>query len=112
MKTISGKISSTKAVSLSKAAKILSNFVVSEHEATPAVTAYLKRTSAAFNELVDVHKDLKSDRKRKRHSRSTTEEVETDHNNEVNQAAAAVVSENSSKKKHKEKKEKKRKDVN
>ena len=68
MKTVSGKIISTKAISLSKAAKVLSNFVAAETGASDAVSAYLRRASASFNELVQFHKDLKlskSDRKLK-----------------------------------------------
>ncbi|KAK9062914.1 hypothetical protein SSX86_020104 [Deinandra increscens subsp. villosa] len=52
MKTVTGKIVSTKPVNLSKAAKILSNFVNSDNGASQPVAAYLRRASAAFNELV------------------------------------------------------------
>ncbi|KAI3794178.1 hypothetical protein L1987_36807 [Smallanthus sonchifolius] len=52
MKTVSGKIVSTKPVNLSKAANILSNFVTSDNGASQPVAAYLRRASAAFNELV------------------------------------------------------------
>ncbi|XP_057475049.1 uncharacterized protein LOC130763113 [Actinidia eriantha] len=60
MKTVSGQIISTKAISLSKAAKVLSNFVAAENGASDAVSAYLRRASASFDELVQFHKDLKS----------------------------------------------------
>ncbi|PSR95152.1 Neurofilament light polypeptide like [Actinidia chinensis var. chinensis] len=60
MKTVSGQIISTKAISLSKAAKVLSNFVAAETGASDAVSAYLRRASASFDELVQFHKDLKS----------------------------------------------------
>ncbi|KAI3722737.1 hypothetical protein L2E82_33799 [Cichorium intybus] len=52
MKTVSGKIVSTKPVNLSKAANILSNFVTSDNGASQSVSAYLRRASVAFNELV------------------------------------------------------------
>ncbi|KAI3782936.1 hypothetical protein L2E82_12995 [Cichorium intybus] len=51
MKTVSGKIVSMKAVNLSKAANILSNFVTSDNGASQSVSAYLRRASVAFNEL-------------------------------------------------------------
>ncbi|GFY99210.1 hypothetical protein Acr_13g0006110 [Actinidia rufa] len=54
--------------SLSKAAKVLSSFVAAETGTCDAVSAYLRRASASFNELVQFHKDLKhskSDRKLK-----------------------------------------------
>ena len=68
MKTVSGEIISTKAISLSKAAKVLSNFVAAETGASDAVSAYLRRASASFDELVQFHKYMKyskSDRKMK-----------------------------------------------
>ncbi|XP_023745552.1 uncharacterized protein LOC111893714 [Lactuca sativa] len=52
MKTVSGKIVSLKPVNLSKAANILSKFVTSENGASQPVSAYLRRASVAFNELV------------------------------------------------------------
>ncbi|KAD7479291.1 hypothetical protein R6Q59_008163 [Mikania micrantha] len=52
MKTVTGRIVSTKPVTLSKAANILSNFVSSNNGASQPVTAYLRRASAAFDELV------------------------------------------------------------
>ncbi|KAH9618843.1 hypothetical protein KSS87_010145 [Heliosperma pusillum] len=57
MKTVSGKVVSTEPISLSRAAKLISVFTASDNEASPAFSAYLKRTSAAFNELVYLHKD-------------------------------------------------------
>lgn len=70
MKTISGKVVSSKPVSLYKAARILSKFASSDNGASPAFAAYLKRASASFNELVQLHKELKGsspERKRKEH---------------------------------------------
>ncbi|XP_052190959.1 uncharacterized protein LOC127800409 [Diospyros lotus] len=59
MKTISGKVVSTKPISLSKAAKVLSNFVTIETGASQAVSAYLRRALVSFNELVQFHQELK-----------------------------------------------------
>ncbi|KAI4295469.1 hypothetical protein L6164_035514 [Bauhinia variegata] len=70
MKTILGKVFSTKTVTLSEAAKFLSNFVSSENGASQAINAYLNRASGSFNELKKLHKELQSshsDKKRKRH---------------------------------------------
>ena len=80
MKTISGKAISSKAVSLSKAAKILSKFVSAENGASQAISAYLHQTSAAFNELNQLHKELKASRlghKHKRHRSETYNGSET-----------------------------------
>ncbi|GAB4824329.1 hypothetical protein Ancab_007217 [Ancistrocladus abbreviatus] len=76
MRTVSGTIVSSKPVSLSKAAKILSEFASFDNGASPAFAAYLKRSSASFNELVHLHKELKgsgSERKGKRKYHSQDE---------------------------------------
>ncbi|KAI4298287.1 hypothetical protein L6164_031864 [Bauhinia variegata] len=73
MKTIKGNAFSTKPISLSKAAKFLSNFVSSENGASQAINAYLHRASASFNELKKVHKDLNSSYSDKKHKRHTPE---------------------------------------
>ncbi|KAL6979264.1 hypothetical protein U1Q18_020929 [Sarracenia purpurea var. burkii] len=59
MKIVSGKVTSTK-ISLSKAAKILSNFEAAETGASQVVSTYLSRASFSFNDLVQFHKDLKA----------------------------------------------------
>lgn len=64
MKTVSGKIVSTKPVILSKAATILSNFVTIENGASQSVSTYLRRASVAFNELVYFKKHHKLKKKR------------------------------------------------
>ncbi|XP_010260126.1 PREDICTED: uncharacterized protein LOC104599327 [Nelumbo nucifera] len=69
MKTVSGSLVSSKPISLSKAASVLSSFVSAETGASQAVSAYLRRASDAFNELVQFHRELKagrSERKRKK----------------------------------------------
>ncbi|XP_055961153.1 uncharacterized protein LOC130014584 isoform X2 [Mercurialis annua] len=55
MKTISGKLISSTPVSISKAAAILSKFAASENGSSQAVTAYLRRATAAFDELARPH---------------------------------------------------------
>ncbi|KAK9727296.1 hypothetical protein RND81_05G272000 [Saponaria officinalis] len=59
MKTVSGKVVSCQQISLSRAAKYISRFTTSDNEASPAFAAYLRRTSAAFNHLVQLHKEYK-----------------------------------------------------
>lgn len=71
MKTVSGKVVSTKPISLSKATKVLSNFVTIETGASQAVSAYLRRALVSFSELAQFHKELKgskSDQKIKNHA--------------------------------------------
>ncbi|TXG73954.1 hypothetical protein EZV62_002533 [Acer yangbiense] len=65
MKTVTGRVLSTKPISISKAASILSNFVSAETGASQAVCAYLRRTSISFHELSQLHKELKPNRKQK-----------------------------------------------
>lgn len=65
MKSVKGEVLSTTPISISKAAKILSKFVYADTGASQAVCAYLRRTSASFNELNQLHKELKSHRKHK-----------------------------------------------
>lgn len=60
LKPISGQVVSSKPISLPKAAKILSKFVTVENGASHAISAYLQRTSTAFDELVHLHKELKA----------------------------------------------------
>ncbi|XP_044482100.1 uncharacterized protein LOC123208639 [Mangifera indica] len=65
MKTITGKVLSTSSIPLSKASSILSKFANADTNASPALCAYLRRASVAFNELSQLHKELKSNRKSK-----------------------------------------------
>lgn len=84
MKTISGNCVSSKQVSLSKAAKILSKFVDAENGASHVIGAYLHRASAAFNELNEFHKELKSSHShKKKHKRHRTEEGDHDDSGRV-----------------------------
>ncbi|XP_057548130.1 uncharacterized protein LOC130826565 [Amaranthus tricolor] len=62
MNRVKGQVVSSKPVSFSKAARILSKFVSSDNEASPAFAAYLKRAMGSFNELVQLHKDCKNSR--------------------------------------------------
>ncbi|KAJ0084097.1 hypothetical protein Patl1_30812 [Pistacia atlantica] len=65
MKTVTGRVLSTTPISLSKATSILSKFVNADTNASPALCAYLRRASVSFNELSQLHKELKSSRKHK-----------------------------------------------
>ncbi|CAK9184825.1 unnamed protein product [Ilex paraguariensis] len=78
MKTVSGEVVYTKPTSLSKAAKILINFVSFDNGVPYNVSAYLSRALVSFNELVQFHKELKakpSDRKHKKHRVSNLNDV-------------------------------------
>ncbi|XP_022732364.1 protein MNN4 [Durio zibethinus] len=78
MKTVTGKILSSTAISVSSAAKIISNFAATDNGASQAVSAYLRRSSASFSELKQLHRELrkpsKSDRKHKKSKSETTVE--------------------------------------
>lgn len=78
MKTVTGKIVSSTPISVSKAAKIIANFAATDNGASQAVSAYLRRASASFNELKQLHREiqkpLKSGRKHKRSKSETTVE--------------------------------------
>ncbi|XP_027332548.1 vicilin-like seed storage protein At2g18540 isoform X1 [Abrus precatorius] len=73
MKTISGHCVSLKEISLSKAAKILSKFVSADNGASHVIGAYLHRASVSFNELDQLHKELKSSHSQKKHKSRTVE---------------------------------------
>ncbi|GAB2214698.1 hypothetical protein Droror1_Dr00019060 [Drosera rotundifolia] len=59
-KSVSGTVVSSRPVSLSKAAKILSDFATMDNGVSPAMTAYLKLAVGSFNDLVMFHKELKA----------------------------------------------------
>ncbi|KAF5768838.1 hypothetical protein HanXRQr2_Chr14g0641211 [Helianthus annuus] len=75
MKTVSGRIVSTKPLSLSKAAYVLSNFVSSDNGASQPVAAYLRRASAAFDELAYFKKHIKSKKYSSKDDVSTKSDV-------------------------------------
>ncbi|KAF5930916.1 hypothetical protein HYC85_031789 [Camellia sinensis] len=103
MKTISGNVTSTKPISLSKASKILSNFVTAETGASHAVSAYLKRASASFNELVQFHKELKASKPDRRLKNNVQDHpLKYEHNSEEEYEEDGVG------KKHKKKKKKRK----
>lgn len=60
MKTVTGRVTSEKPISLSKAATLLSSFVSSETDASQDVAAYLRRASDAFTELKSFHREIRS----------------------------------------------------
>ncbi|KAM7257353.1 hypothetical protein ACFE04_013094 [Oxalis oulophora] len=87
MKTISCKEVSRAPISLSKAASILSEFSNADNGAPHAVTAYLRRSSAAFNELVQLRKELKpkSNEYEINHKRKKKKQEDEEVNNRASQ---------------------------
>ncbi|KAA8549532.1 hypothetical protein F0562_001450 [Nyssa sinensis] len=75
MKTVSGKVVSTKPLSLSQAATVLSTFAAAETGASQAVSTYLRRASASFNELVQFHKELNASRSDLKHNKNRLENI-------------------------------------
>ncbi|XP_038902882.1 probable xyloglucan galactosyltransferase GT11 [Benincasa hispida] len=67
MKTVTGSVVSSKPISISKAASTLSSFLSVDNGASQALCAYLRRASASFNELKQLHKELKSSRSVRKH---------------------------------------------
>ncbi|CAK9314457.1 unnamed protein product [Citrullus colocynthis] len=67
MKTVTGTVVSSKPISISKAASTLSSFLSVDNGASQALCAYLRRASASFNELKQLHKELKSSRSVRKH---------------------------------------------
>lgn len=72
MKTITGHCESSKEISVSKASKILSKFVSADNGASHVINAYLLRASTAFNELNQLHKELKPAQSHRKNRRSHT----------------------------------------
>lgn len=77
---ISGRVVSRKAISLSRAAKLISRFAAVENGSSPAVSIYLHRTSDAFNHLLQFHSKAKNlnteltDEKKKNRKRKKIDE--------------------------------------
>ncbi|XP_078171094.1 uncharacterized protein LOC144565259 [Carex rostrata] len=59
MSAVTGSIVSSKSISLSRAARTLRKFVESDTAAKPDIAAYLRRTAAAFNDLIEFHNKIK-----------------------------------------------------
>ncbi|KAG7010591.1 hypothetical protein SDJN02_27385, partial [Cucurbita argyrosperma subsp. argyrosperma] len=84
MKTVTGSIVSSKPISISKAASTLSSFLSVDNGASKAICAYLRRASASFNELKQLHKELKSsrsDRKHRHHGSEASNDPEASRDN-------------------------------
>lgn len=64
-KTVTGKLVSTKPISLSNAARYISRFTSDNHRASQAVSVYLQRASDSFNSLVQFRKKLKGSHSRR-----------------------------------------------
>jgi hypothetical protein len=91
MKTVTGKITDSTPVSISKAASILSKFVSSENGASQALNAYLRRATAAFDELSRLHS--KSDRRKHKKDSSLIRSVEASQSELVNNSEQMVKKE-------------------
>ncbi|URD93585.1 hypothetical protein MUK42_01389 [Musa troglodytarum] len=63
MRAVTGTVVSSKRISLSKASAVLSRFAANQNAARPEVAAYVRRTSAAFDELVRFHHEIRAARK-------------------------------------------------
>ncbi|KAG8389320.1 hypothetical protein BUALT_Bualt02G0217100 [Buddleja alternifolia] len=55
MRKMSGKLVSSKRISLSRSAILKSHFASVENGSSPTVSMYLQRTAGAFNHLADFH---------------------------------------------------------
>ncbi|GLU11711.1 hypothetical protein SLE2022_284370 [Rubroshorea leprosula] len=70
MITGTGGVISATPVSLSKAAKVVSNFVAIENGASQAISAYIRRAAVSFNELNQIHREIeKSSKSEKKHKK-------------------------------------------
>lgn len=62
MRAVTGSVVSSAPVSLKRAAAIISNFVVADTGARPEISVYSSRASRAFNELLELHREIRSSR--------------------------------------------------
>ncbi|KAK1280597.1 hypothetical protein QJS04_geneDACA004679 [Acorus gramineus] len=78
MKPVSGFTGSSNSISLKRSSAVLSRFMSSETRTSNEVSAYLRRASDAFEELLDFHDRLMegSDRRSRRRRRRTSSEAE------------------------------------
>ncbi|KAL7247605.1 hypothetical protein ACSBR2_002510 [Camellia fascicularis] len=109
MKTVSGEVISTKPISLSKSAKVLSNFVSADTGGSQAVSSYLTRASASFNALVQFHKELKNCKFDHIESTNNENPVKYEHKSEENEVGLTVedsVGSHSARKRHKQSRKK------
>ncbi|KAK7310719.1 hypothetical protein RJT34_08403 [Clitoria ternatea] len=94
MKTVTGRCDSSKDVSLSKAAKIIAKFVSADNGASHAINAYLRRASASFNELNQLHKEIKSPHShKKKHKRRRADNAGDEGGGVVENSVPGVKSE-------------------
>ncbi|KMZ67671.1 hypothetical protein ZOSMA_25G00580 [Zostera marina] len=66
MKPIIGVVVSSKDVTLSQVASVLTKFLTADTGADQDMLAYLRRASTAFDELVDLHAEIKARTERPR----------------------------------------------
>ncbi|KAF5470617.1 hypothetical protein F2P56_011121 [Juglans regia] len=92
MKTVSGKVLSSKPISLKKATSILSTFASADNGASPAICAYLRRALASFKELRHHEKEVGTRRSERKHERPKQEVVSEVEAVPVNPTRSAEVS--------------------
>lgn len=63
MRAVRGWVTSSEPASLKKAARIISAFAARDNHASQAVTSYLKRAAASFNDLLLLHRELRRSRR-------------------------------------------------
>ncbi|KAI8013756.1 hypothetical protein LOK49_LG05G01206 [Camellia lanceoleosa] len=97
--------SPSKTISLSKVAKVLSNFISAEIGGSQAVFSYLTRASASFNALVQFHKELKNSKFDHIESTNNEKPMKYEHKSEENKVGLIVkgsVRSHSARKRHKQ----------
>ena len=82
MKMVTGEITASSPVKIAKAASILSKFVSTDNGASQALNAYLRRATAAFDELARLHS--KSDRMKHKRDSAPDQRVEVSQSALVN----------------------------
>ncbi|KAG5233337.1 neurofilament light polypeptide [Salix suchowensis] len=101
MKTVTGKITKSTPVTIAKAASILSKFVSTDTGASQALNAYLRRATAAFDELARLHS--KSDRRKHKRDSAPDQRVERRLKMEVKEEGNAAEEETGRRRKAKKK---------
>ncbi|KAK3012632.1 hypothetical protein RJ639_008588 [Escallonia herrerae] len=91
MKSISGRVTSSKPISLSKAAETLTNFASSDNGASQAVSTYLKRAAAEFTELAHFHKLLNSSHSGRKPPKHQSTSIVAEHPVRTEQNSIATV---------------------
>ncbi|KAJ8512839.1 hypothetical protein OPV22_003273 [Ensete ventricosum] len=80
MRAVRGSVVRLKHISLAKASTILSRFAANENAARRDVAAYVRRASAAFDELVGFRHEIRATRKRSELEKSLMDEGDEERN--------------------------------